>query len=53
MKMTAKAINNKLGDSVRIIREISLSVEELIRKSKSHLLGFQVNHVHSEQMQGA
>lgn len=40
MKMTAKAINNKLGDSGRIIREISLSLEEQIRKSESHLLGF-------------
>lgn len=39
MKMTAKAINNKLGDSVRIIREISLCLEEQIRKSESHLLG--------------
>lgn len=52
MKMTAKAINNKLGDSVRIIREISLSLKEQIRKSNSHLLGFQVNCVHSEQTQG-
>lgn len=53
MKMTAEAINNKLGDSVRISRETFLSSEEQIRNSNSHLLGFQVNHTHSEQTQGA